>query len=65
MLALAALLASAGWPAAADHYAAHRGRNTREILLRRTDTPAEGAVPGIPFLATRRARELIEAYELR
>ena len=35
-LALAALLASAGWPAAADHYAAHRGRNTREILLRRS-----------------------------
>jgi hypothetical protein len=64
LLALAALLAAAGWPAAAEHFADHRGRNTREILLRRADAPAEGAVPGIPFLKTQRARELIEAYGL-
>jgi|GEM_PF-464868 len=63
-LALAILLAAWGWPAAAEGFAQNRGRNTRELLLRRNDAPAEGAVPGIPFLSTRRARELIEAYRL-
>ncbi len=64
VLALAFVLAAWGWPAAAEGFAQSRGRNTRELLLRRTGTPAEGAVPGIPFLPTRRARELIEAYGL-
>jgi len=62
--ALAVTLAAWGWPAAAENFAQNRGRNTRELLLRRTDTPPEGAVPGIPFLPTRRARELIESYRL-
>ena len=64
VVALAVTLAAWGWPAAAENFAQNRGRNTRELLLRRTDTPPEGAVPGIPFLPTRRARELIEAYRL-
>ncbi|MFM9032555.1 MAG: hypothetical protein ACKOTF_18150, partial [Opitutaceae bacterium] len=64
VLALALVLAAWGWPAAAEGFAQNRGRNTRELLLRRTDTPAEGAIPGIPFLPTRRAHELIEAYGL-
>ncbi|MBI4626993.1 MAG: hypothetical protein HY736_27695 [Verrucomicrobia bacterium] len=53
-----------GWPEAAENFAAHRGRNTRELLLRHPNPPAENAVPGIPFLPTRRARELIEIYRL-
>ena len=64
MLTLAIVLAARGWPAAAENFAQSRGRNTRELLLQRNDPPAEGAVPGIPFLPTRRARELIEAYGL-
>ena len=34
------------------------------ILLRDPAPPAEGAVPGIPFLSTARAKELIVAYHL-
>ena len=64
MLTLAIVLAARGWPAAAENFAQSRGRNTRELLLQRNDPPAEGAVPGIPFLPTRRARDLIEAYGL-
>ena len=52
------------WPQAAENFAAGRGRNTRELLLRQPNPPAENAVPGIPFLPTKRARELIELYRL-
>lgn len=64
LLALILVLAARGWPEATNQFATHRGRNTREILLQRKDPPAEGAVPGIPFLPTRRAKELIGAYGL-
>ncbi|MSU50221.1 MAG: hypothetical protein EXS37_14240 [Opitutus sp.] len=53
-----------GWPAAVEHFAQNRGRNTRELLLRNPAPPAQGAVPGIPFLPTKRAKELIEVYHL-
>ena len=53
-----------GWPDVAGNYAAYRGRNTRELLLRNPNPPAEKAVPGIDFLPTKRAKELIEIYHL-
>jgi hypothetical protein len=52
------------WPQAAADFATHRGRNTRELLLRHPNPPAENAVPGIPFLPTARAKELIAIYHL-
>ncbi len=64
LLVALAWRAARGWPAAAEGFAAHRGRNTRELLLRHPAPPAEGAVPGIPFLRTDRARELIVIYHL-
>ena len=62
-LALAAL-AARNWPQATEAFAAGRGRNTREVLLRQPSPPAENAVPGIPFLTTKRAKELIAVYHL-
>jgi hypothetical protein len=53
-----------GWPDVAGNFAAYRGRNTRELLLRNPNPPAEKAVPGIDFLPTKRAKELIEIYHL-
>jgi hypothetical protein len=53
-----------GWPHEAEMFAQWRGRNTRQILLQDQHPPAQGAVPGIPFLATARAKELIELYHL-
>jgi hypothetical protein len=53
-----------GWPAEAELFAQHRGRATRQILLRDANPPPVGAVPGIPFLSTTRAKELIALYHL-
>ena len=60
----AALLVARTWPHEAEMFAQWRGRNTRQILLHDPNPPAEGAVPGIPFLATERAKELIALYHL-
>ncbi len=64
LLLLIALRVAHGWPRAAENFANGRGRNTREILLRTANLPVEGAVPGIPFLRTERAKELIVIYHL-
>ncbi len=64
LIVLAGFLAARNWPAAAEQFAVHRGRNTRDLLLRQPQPPAEGAVPGIPFLPTARAKELIRDYGL-
>jgi hypothetical protein len=52
------------WPHVMEPYAAGRGDATRQVLLRDAQPPAEGAVPGIPFLRTERAKELIARYRL-
>ncbi|PAW65469.1 MAG: hypothetical protein B9S34_10890 [Opitutia bacterium Tous-C1TDCM] len=65
LIALAGFLAARHWPAAAEQFAAHRGRHTRDVLLRQQQPPAEGAVPGVPFLSTARAKELIRHYGLQ
>lgn len=52
------------WPQAIAPYATDRGQATREVVLRHPSPPAEGAVPGIPFLTTARAKELVARYNL-
>jgi hypothetical protein len=52
------------WPRVAEEFATQRGRHTREVLLHQADPPAENAVPGIPFLSTARAKELIAIHRL-
>ena len=69
LLAAAVLLfftwrAARPWPQVMEQYAAGRGEVTRQVLLRDAQPPAEGAVPGIPFLRTERAKELIVLYQL-
>ena len=65
-----ALVAGAGawvardWGAVSEWFAAGRGRNTRYILFEDAHPPAMGAIPGIPFLATDRAQELVRHYHL-
>jgi hypothetical protein len=57
-------LALAGWPATMKSWADWRGRQGRQILLKDANPPATGAVPGIDFIPTAKARELIERYHL-
>ncbi len=64
LVAAAAFAVARRWPAEAALFAEHRGRNTRQVLLLEPQPPAEGAVPGIPFLPTARAKELIGIYNL-
>ncbi len=52
------------WPHLMEQFAAGRGEATRQVLLRESQPPPEGAVPGIPFLRTERAKELIVLYRL-
>jgi hypothetical protein len=52
------------WPQEMDSWAKWRGRYTRYIVLRAMDPPARGAIPGIPFLTTERAKQLIDRYHL-
>jgi hypothetical protein len=64
VILLATWQVARGWPEAAEGFATHRGRNTRDLLLRQPNPPAENAVPGIAFLPTQRAKELITIYAL-
>lgn len=52
------------WPRDMRFWAEYRGRNTRRVLFEDPNPPAEGAIPGIPFLKTSRARELVTRYHL-
>lgn len=68
-LAAAALLVvvtfavSRNWPQEIRDFAFPRGTETRRILLQEPHPPPY-AVPGIPFLPTDRAKELIRRYNL-
>src|SRR5664280_748903 len=52
------------WPEEIQGFAFGRGTETRRILTSEPHPPAMGAVPGIPFLSTVRAKELIRIYNL-
>lgn len=53
------------WPQEAAGFAHERGTVTRNLLHHDPNPPALGAVPGIPFLATDRAKELQRRYGLK
>lgn len=52
------------WPFEIGWFAESRGQAGRDLLFVNPHPPAEGAVPGIPFLSTERAKQLIEHYDL-
>lgn len=64
LIAIMALHSARKWPVEMQMFAAHRGRNTRQLLLHEPNPPPMGAVPGINFMATKRAKELIAHYHL-
>lgn len=57
-------LALSPWPATMKSWADWRGRQGRQTLLVEPNPPATGAVPGIDFMPTTKAKELIERYRL-
>ncbi|HEX2099849.1 MAG TPA: hypothetical protein VHF69_04245 [Candidatus Synoicihabitans sp.] len=52
------------WRSEADGFTQHRGHYTRHLLFHDPNPPAMGAVPGIGYLSTQRAKELIRRYNL-
>lgn len=60
----AALLAASPWPREIAEFARGRGTVTRELLRQDPPPPPMGAIPGIPFLATERAKELAVRFHL-
>jgi hypothetical protein len=52
------------WPQEIRDFSSTRGTDTRRILTQDAHPPPMGAVPGIPFLSTDRAKELIQIYHL-
>lgn len=64
LLLIIAWVVSRNWPEEIRGFAFGRGTETRRILTSDPHPPAMGAVPGIPFLSTARAKELIHIYNL-
>jgi hypothetical protein len=62
-LAAVALAMCAGWKTQLEPFTRDRGVDSRRILLGEAN-PGPYAVPGIPFMPTSRAREIIAAYNL-
>lgn len=52
------------WPDESRQWAAWRGTTTRDLLFRNAQPPATGAIPGIDFMTTPRAKELVTIYRL-
>ncbi|HVU35375.1 MAG TPA: hypothetical protein VHE61_18200 [Opitutaceae bacterium] len=63
-LAVATWVAMHNWPSVMSGWAEYRGRNTRYTVFQDPNPAPEGAIPGIPFLQTRRAKELVAQYHL-
>lgn len=64
LLVLLAYSATWGWQRDIPGWVESRGRVTRDVVFTAPDPPAEGAIPGIPFLTTRQAKEIVERYHL-
>jgi hypothetical protein len=64
LVVAAALWVSRDWGRTARDFCDSRGRATRDLIFRQPRPPAEGAIPGIPFLPTARAKELVEIFHL-
>ena len=52
------------WRQEAAVFTSSRGQYTRHLLLHDPAPPPEGAMPGIPYLKTERAKELMRRYHL-
>ena len=68
LASLAAVILATGyiqrWKSEIADWSVGRGRQARELLLVNPAPPAEHAVPGISFMTTQRAKELINEYHL-
>jgi hypothetical protein len=64
LLLVIAWSVSRNWPQEIHGFAFGRGTETRRILTVEPNPPAMGAIPGIPFLSTVRAKELVRIYNL-
>jgi len=65
-LLLVGLVCSAGrlWLTDLPKWARDRGLKGRDVIFRESNLPVEGAIPGIPFLRTQRAKELTAEFHL-
>jgi hypothetical protein len=63
-LAILTVYVSHRWPQEIRDFSAARGTETRRVLTQDAHVPPMGSVPGIPFLSTDRAKELIRIYHL-
>lgn len=61
---VATFLVVRSWPEETEPFTVSRGQYTRDLLTRNPHPPAEEAIPGIPFLPTARAKELMQHYNL-
>jgi hypothetical protein len=52
------------WPIESPGWANGRGRQTRHVIFEEKNPPAEGAIPGIPFLRTERAKQITRQFDL-
>ena len=64
LLVVASLYFLREWSYEAPGFAHSRGTVTRQLLHHDEHPPEMGAVPGIPFLSTSRAKELTQRFEL-
>ncbi|HSI10041.1 MAG: hypothetical protein ACAH89_05390 [Rariglobus sp.] len=64
VILLFSFLAAHRWGDEIRAFSGWRGREARHTLFVDLDPPADNAVPGIPFMPTTRAKELIKEYNL-
>jgi hypothetical protein len=64
LIVAATWLSARSWADDLRGWAEARGRVTRALIFTDPNPPAMGAVPGIPFMSTARARELAAHYHL-
>ncbi|MFT3867599.1 MAG: hypothetical protein QM715_03770 [Nibricoccus sp.] len=63
-IVLILVLSSHRWPNEIRGFAQTRGSDTRKIIFTDPNPPENGAIPGISFLSTARAKELTKHYNL-
>lgn len=52
------------WKEEVSGFCGSRGSETRELLFHNSAPPENGAIPGIPYFTTKRAKELVDTYNL-
>ncbi len=64
LIALLFLLVWHRWPSEIAGFANSRGTVTRNIIFQDPNPPEDGAIPGIPFMKTSRAKALTKEFNL-